>query len=89
MACVTSPHGDNCGPDIALRTIPRDEEERQMIDQRGWFKGVTSPKSFSRSNTIDGRQVYQYYQPMSPATRASDATSCWEPRPITNSRKTT
>jgi signal transduction histidine kinase len=41
-----------------------DEEERQLIEQRGWFKGVKSPKSFSRSNTIDGRQVYQYYQPM-------------------------
>ncbi|HJQ80246.1 MAG TPA: ATP-binding protein [Lacipirellulaceae bacterium] len=51
-----------------------DEEERRLIEQYGWFNGTAVPenapegwkprKSFSRSNRIDGRQVYQYYQPM-------------------------
>jgi two-component system sensor histidine kinase BarA len=51
-----------------------DEEERRLIDERGWFSGMTTPENavadrkltrpFSRSNRIDGRQVYQYYQPM-------------------------
>jgi two-component system, NarL family, sensor histidine kinase BarA len=41
-----------------------DDEERQLIESYGWFSGKTKPKSFSRSNSIDGRQVYQYYQPM-------------------------
>jgi two-component system sensor histidine kinase BarA len=41
-----------------------DEEERRLIESYGWFSGKTKPKAFSRSNRIDGRQVYQYYQPM-------------------------
>src|SRR5688572_4011219 len=49
-----------------------DEEERQLIESYGWFNDKTPPadsldgrkqrKPFSRSNRIDGRQVYQYYQ---------------------------
>ena len=52
-----------------------DEEEQRLIPKE-WFanrrtvadsnapQGWQAPKSVSRSSTIEGRQVYQYYQPM-------------------------
>jgi signal transduction histidine kinase len=52
-----------------------DEEERRLIEQQGWLSHSATattdvpeewkpPRLVSRSNTIDGRPVYQYYQPM-------------------------
>ncbi len=55
--------------------LPRDDEERGLVKQ--WSAspplaaddndvppGWKTQASWDRSNTIDGRQVYQYYQPM-------------------------
>jgi signal transduction histidine kinase len=47
--------------------LPQDEEERQWVEE--WLTSAKRPdlprrRAHNRPNTIDGRRVYQYYQPI-------------------------
>jgi signal transduction histidine kinase len=66
---------DKLQPGYRTADYIADENERRLIPPE-WYANLSEapnesapedwkpPRSVSRSNTIDGRQVYQYYQPM-------------------------